>query len=114
MTQKEADWLKNELNPSPGMDPTAMKDMIAKGAKVAQYSLDSAKRIPAYLHAGKDANQFPSWNQEHFPQETETVPTPAKPNAGVTAPKYNDAQVRAYMQKHGLTDEQETRKKLGL
>ena len=113
MTQSEATWLKNELNPSPGMDPNALRDMIAKGSKIAQYSLDSAKRVPQYLAKGKDANQFNSWNQEHFPMETETQPTPAKPNAGVTAPKYNDAQVRAYMQKHGLTDEQATRKALG-
>jgi hypothetical protein len=115
MTQKEAEWMKNELNPSPGMDPTAMKDMISKGAMVAQYTLDSAKRVPAYLHSGNDANQFPSWNQEHYPMQTETKPTPAKPNAGVApAPKYTDAQVRMYMQKHGLQDEQATRKALGL
>jgi hypothetical protein len=114
MTQMEAQMLTKELNPSPGMDPTAMRDMIAKGAKVAQYSIDSAKRVPAYLHAGKDANQFNTWNQEHFPMETETQPTKANPNAGVTAPKYNDAQVGAYMKKHGLTDVQATRKALGL
>ena len=114
MTQMEAKMLLTELNPSPGMDPTAMRDMIAKGAKVAQYTVDSAKRVPAYLHGSKDANQFATWNQDHFPMETETVPTPAKPNAGVTAPKYNDAQVRAYMQKYGLKDEQATRKMLGM
>ena len=114
MTQQEANWLKNELSPSPGMDPNALRDMIAKGSKIAQYSIDSSKRVPAYLSKSKDANQFATWNQTHFPMETETVPTPAKPNAGVTAPKYNDAQVRAYMQKHGLQDEQATRKALGL
>jgi hypothetical protein len=92
-----------------------MKDMISKGAMIAQYTLDSAKRVPAYLHSGNDANQFPSWNQEHYPMQTETKPTPAKPNAGVApAPKYTDAQVRMYMQKHGLQDEQATRKALGL
>lgn len=114
MTQMEAKMLMTELNPSTGMDPTAMRDMIAKGAKIAQYTVDSSKRVPAYLHAGKDANQFQTWNQEHFPMETETKVTPANKNAGVTAPKYNDAQVRAYMQKHGLRDEQATRKALGL
>jgi hypothetical protein len=114
MTEKESDTVMHELNPSAGMDPNALRDMIARGAKTAQYSLDSAKRVPGYLHGGKDANQFPSWNQEHFPMETETKPTTAKPNAGVTAPKYNDAQVRAYMQKHGLKDEQATRKMLGM
>lgn len=114
MTQMEAKMLLNELSPSPGMDPTAMRDMIAKGAKIAQYSVDSAKRVPAYLHANKDANQFGTWNQDHFPMETETKVTPTNPNAGVNPPKYNDAQVRAYMQKHGLTDEQATRKALGL
>jgi hypothetical protein len=115
MTQMEAKMLVNELNPSPGMQPGAMQDMISKGSAMAQYSLDSAKRVPAYLHAGKDANQFNSWNQEHYPMQTETQPTSAKPNAGVAPPpKYNDAQVRAYMQKHGLTDEQGTRKALGL
>ena len=114
MTQMEGQMLTKQLNPSPGMDPDAMRDMIAKGARVAQYTIDSSKRVPAYLHAGKDANQFNTWNQEHFPQETETQVTPAKPNAGVNAPKYNDAQVRSYMNKYGLRDEQATRKALGM
>lgn len=114
MTEKESDTVMHDLNPSPGMDPTALRDMIARGAKTAQYSLDSAKRVPAYLAARKDANQFGTWNQTHFPMETETQPTEAKPNAGVTAPKYPDAKVRAYMQKHGLTDEVATRKALGM
>jgi hypothetical protein len=114
MTQMEAKMLLNELNPSPGMDPTALRDMIGKGAKMAQYSLDSAKRVPSYLTKGYDANQFNSWNQEHFPMQTETAPTVAKPNAGVTAPKYNDAQVREYMRAYKLTDEQATRKALGV
>jgi hypothetical protein len=114
MTQQEAQMITKQLNPSPGMDPDAMRDMIAKGAKVAQYSLDSAKRVPAYLNSTKDATQFNTWNQKHFPMETETQPTTAKPNAGVTPQKYNDAQVSAYMQKYGLKDEQATRKMLGM
>jgi hypothetical protein len=113
ITEKEADTVMKDLNPSPGMDPAALRDLIARGAKTAQYSLDSAKRVPIYLNANKDATQFSSWNQEHYPMQTETQPTTAKPNAGVTAPKYNDAQVRAYMQKYGLKDEQATRKMLG-
>jgi hypothetical protein len=113
MTEKESDTVMHDLNPSPGMDPNALHDMIARGAKTAQYSLESAKRVPSYLAKGKDANQFGTWNQTHFPMETETQPTVANPNAGVNPPKYNDAQVRAYMQKHGLTDEQATRKALG-
>jgi hypothetical protein len=115
MTEKESDTVMHDLNPSPGMDPTALSDMISRGAKMAQYSLDSTKRVPAYLHAGLDANQFGSWNQTHFPMETETKVTPSTPNAGVApVPKYNDAQVSAYMKKYGLTDLQDTRKKLGL
>jgi hypothetical protein len=114
MTEKESEAVMHDLNPSPGMDKDALHEMIARGAKTAQYSLDSAKRVPAYLHMGNDANQFGSWNQERFPMETETKPTPAKPNAGVNPPKYNDAQVRAYMQKYNLKDETATRKHLGL
>jgi hypothetical protein len=89
MTQKEAEWMKNELNPSPGMDPNAMRDMISKGAMIAQYSLDSAKRVPAYLHAGKDANQFNSWNQEHFPMQTQTQPSPSN-DKFVVGKRYTD------------------------
>lgn len=115
MTEKESDTVMHDLNPSPGMDPNALRDMISRGAKTAQYALDSAKRVPAYLHAQKDANQFGTWNQTHFPMQEETKPDTAKPNAGVAPPpKYNDAQVSAYMQKHGLTDLQATRKALGL
>jgi hypothetical protein len=114
MTQMEAKMLTTELSPAPGMQPEAMRDMIAKGQKMAQYTVDSAKRVPSYLHSGKDANQFPAWNQEHFPMEKETIPTPPKPNAAGVTPKFSDTQVRAYMQKHGLKDEQATRKALGL
>jgi len=115
MTEKESDTVMHDLNPSPGMDPNALRDMISRGAKTAQYALDSANRVPAYLHAQKDANQFGTWNQTHFPMQEETKPDTAKPNAGVAPPpKYNDAQVSAYMQKYGLTDLQATRKALGL
>jgi hypothetical protein len=114
MTEKESDQIQHELNPSPGMDPSALREMVARGAKTAQYSLDSSKRVTGYIAKGGDATQFNTWNQTHFPMETETQPTPAKPNAGVNPQKYNDAQVRAYMQKHGLTDEQATRKALGM
>jgi hypothetical protein len=115
MTEKESDTVMHDLNPSPGMTPNALRDMISRGAKTAQYSLDAAQRVPAYLHSSKDANQFATWNQRHYPMETETQPTTAKPNAGVApAPKYTDAQVRMYMQKHGLQDEQATRKALGM
>ena len=115
MTEKESDTIMHDLNPSAGMQPDALRDMISRGAKTAQYSLDSAQRVPAYLHAQKDANQFGTWNQRHFPMEEETKPDPAKPNAGVApAPKYTDAKVKAYMKQHGLTDEVATRKALGM
>jgi hypothetical protein len=111
MTEKESEAIMHDLNPSPGMDPGALRDMISRGLNTAQYSLDSAKRVPQYLRAGKDANAFGTWNQTHFPMETATQPTP-KTGAGTA--KYTDAQVAAYMQKHGLKDEQATRKALGL
>jgi len=111
MTEKESEAVLHDLNPSPGMDPGALNDMVARGIKTSQYALDSARRIPAYLHAQKDANQFPTWNQEHFPMDVETKPTVANPQ---TPQKYTDAQVRAYMQKYNLKDEQATRKHLGM
>ena len=114
MTEKESEAVMHDLNPSPGMDPGALNEMVARGIKTAQYSLDSARRVPAYLAKGKDANQFNSWNQEHFPMEEETKPQPGKPNGSGKPPKYNDAQVKAYMQKYNLSDEQATRKHLGL
>jgi hypothetical protein len=114
MTQMEAKMLTNELNPSPSMQPEAMRDMIDKGMRISQYTVDSAKRVPRYLQSGMDADQFKTWNQTHFPMETETKPTAAKPNAAGAAPKFSDEQVRAYMQKHKLQDEKATRKALGM
>jgi hypothetical protein len=114
MTEKESDQIQHELNPSPGMDPNALREMVARGAKTAQYSLDSSKRVTGYIAKGGDATQFNTWNQKHFPMDEETKPTAAKPNAGVNPPKYNDAQVSAYMKKYGLTDLQATRTHLGL
>ena len=114
MTEKESDTVMHDLNPSPGMDPGALKEMIARGMKTAQYSLDSSRRVLPYLSSGNDATQFSTWNQEHYPMQEETKPSPGKPNGSGPAPKYNDAQVKAYMQKYNLTDEQATRKHLGL
>jgi hypothetical protein len=74
MTEKESDAVMHDLNPSPGMDAGALHDMIDRGVSTAQYSLDSAKRVPAYIASGKDANQFSAWNQEHFPMDVATRP----------------------------------------
>jgi hypothetical protein len=110
MTEKESDAVMHDLNPSPGMDPGALRDMISRGINTAQYSLDSAKRVPAYLALGKDANQFGTWNQTHFPMEVATQPTVKSGASG----KYSDEKVKAYMRKYGLKDEAATRKALGM
>jgi len=112
MTQMEAKMMTKELSPAPSMQPEAMRDMIQKGMNIAQYSVDSAKRVPRYLQSGMDADQFPTWNQTHFPQESET--SKVKPPGSAGAPKYSDEKVRQYMQTHGLTDEKATRKALGM
>jgi hypothetical protein len=89
MTEKESDQVQHDLNPSAATDPTALREMIARGAMTAQYAIDSAKRVPAYLAARKDANQFPSWNQKHFPMEDATKPAPAS-DKFVVGKRYTD------------------------
>jgi hypothetical protein len=84
MTEKESEAVMHDLNPAPGMTTPALNDMISRGVSTAQFSLDSAKRVPAYLHAGKDANQFPSWNQEHFPMQEATKTQASVPPGGST------------------------------
>jgi hypothetical protein len=89
MTEKEADQVQHDLNPSAATDPTALREMIERGAKTAQYSIDSAKRAQAYLAARKDANQFGTWNQTHFPMEEATKPAPAN-DRFVVGKRYTD------------------------
>ena len=105
MTEKESDAILHDLNPSPGMDPTALRDMISRGVKTAQYSLDSAKRVPAYLAARKDANQFPTWNQTHFPMEEATQPArPGQSGGGGVPTITSQAQYDALPKGAAYTD----------
>lgn len=73
MTQKEGDWVLNKLNPSPEMTETAVRNMIATGASMSQYSLDGAQKAGAYLKTGGDATRFYSWLNKHYPQADAVV-----------------------------------------
>lgn len=74
MTQQEAKWLKDELNPSPGMTSDSLKSLIDMNIKQSQYIIDSAGRANKYVgkdqaHPLKDPNKFSSWNQQYFPMQ---------------------------------------------
>jgi hypothetical protein len=74
MTQQEANWLKTELNPSPGMEPGALRDLIGMNIKQSQYVIDSANRAGKYVgtdpaHPTKNPDKFAQWNQQYYPMQ---------------------------------------------
>lgn len=97
MTQKEGDWILNKLNPSPNMNEDAVRNMIQTGVGMSQYTLDSAKRVGAYLRTGGDATRFQDWNSHYWPM-TDVIKT----GKGATAPtqKYTDAQIAKWAEVH--------------
>ena len=97
MTQKEGDWILNKLNPSPNMNEDAVRNMIQTGVGMSQYTLDSAKRVGAYLRTGGDATRFQDWNSHYWPM-TDVIKT----GNGATAPtqKYTDAQIAKWAEVH--------------
>jgi hypothetical protein len=99
MTQQEAKWLKEELNPSAAMQPDALRNLIDMNIKQSNYVLDSARRATAYVgsdkaHPIKDPDKFNDWNQKYYPMEkivTEGPPAaPAGPSE-ITSQKDYDA-----------------------
>lgn len=83
MTQNDVQLQKDELSPSVHMTDSALKDLLDAGVKNTQYTMDSAKRVRAYLATGGDPQSFAQWNDKHFsrsdavntPKPASTVPT---------------------------------------
>lgn len=69
MTQSEVGLQLNELSPSTHMTPIAINNLIDTNIRNAQYSIDSAKRVRAYLNSGNDPQLFAQWNQQYFPRD---------------------------------------------
>jgi len=90
MTQQDVSLQKDELSPSVHMTDGALRDLIDAGIKNTQYTLDSAKRVPQYLSATKDPQQFAQWNDKYFNRSAAvnkpTAPqTPQTPTASAGA-----------------------------
>lgn len=98
MTQKEGDWVLNKLNPSAEMTTDAVRNMIATGVGMSQYSLDGAQKAGAYLRTGGDATRFYSWLNKYYPQAEAVV----KAGKAEPAPKYSEAQISAWAQHHNV------------
>lgn len=84
MTQNDVSLQKDELSPSVHMTDGALKDLLDAGIKNTQYTMDSAKRVRAYLATGGDPQSFAEWNDKHF-SRTDAVNKPATPTAGPPA-----------------------------
>lgn len=104
MTQKEGDWVLNKLNPSPEMTETAVRNMIATGVGMSQYSLDGAQKAGAYLKTGGDATRFYSWLNKHYPQ-AEAVSQAAKEAAPVGKSMPSGSKLTSYAATHFKGDE---------
>lgn len=99
MTDKASALSLEKLNPAPDMTEPAIRNMLKTGTAIAQYSLDSANRVGAYLRSGGDATRFPDWNAKYFKQADYVA---AKSGNGPAATKAmpNDAKISAYAAKH--------------
>lgn len=75
MTQNDVQLQKDELSPSVHMTDAALKDLLDAGVKNTQYTMDSAKRVRAYLATGGDPQSFAQWNDKHF-SRSDAVNTP--------------------------------------
>lgn len=76
MTENDVNLQKDQLSPSLHMTDGALRDLIDSGIKNTQYTMDSAKRVRAYLATGGDPQGFAQWNDKHFSRSAE-VNTPA-------------------------------------
>lgn len=89
MTQQEANWMRNELNPSASMNASALNDLVDMNIKQSKYVIQSANNATTYVgtdkaHPLKDPDKFADWNQKHFPMEDyvkESAPASAPANA---------------------------------
>jgi len=84
MTQNDVQLQKDELSPSVHMTDAALKALIDSGIKNTQFTMDSAKRVRAYVATGGDPQLFAEWNDKHF-SRSDAVNTP-KPAAATGMP----------------------------
>lgn len=80
MTEGDVSLQKDELSPSIHMTDAALKELLDTGVKNTQYTMDSAKRVGAYLASGKDPQKFAEWNDTHF-SRAQAVNTPSPSGA---------------------------------
>lgn len=85
MTQNDVTLQKDELSPSVHMTDDALKNLLDSGIRNTQYTMDSAKRVRAYLATGGDPQTFADWNDKHF-SRADAVNKPEAPKAASAAP----------------------------
>ena len=102
MTDKASALSLEKLNPSPNMTDPAIRNMLQLGTRMAQYTIDGAGKVGAYLRTGKDATRFQSWLNKYYDMPTAVNgPKEGAPAAGATQ-KYSDAQIAKWAQTHGV------------
>lgn len=98
MTDKASALSLEKLNPAPDMTDDAVRNMLKTGSALAQYSLDGAKKVGAYLRTGGDATRFQSWLNKYYPMADYVA---AASKGGASAPqKYSDAQIQKWAETH--------------
>jgi hypothetical protein len=93
-TQSEVGLTLNELNPSPKMTPQAVGDLIEENRRNTQYTIDSSRRVGAYLASGGDPQKFNDWNGKYFNQ-SKAVNAPAASASGAPVRVQSRAQAMA-------------------
>lgn len=100
-TQMEVKLNLQDLNPNADMPEKARNDLVDEMMRMAQYGVQTARRVPIYLRAGNDPGSFGVWNQKFYPQEkvVNKVSDTAAPAQNVK-PLPPAAKLQAYAKTH--------------
>lgn len=84
VTQQEVQLAMTELNPSSKMTPQAINELLGVLNKQAQYAIDKAHTLGAYIQAGGDVRQYDQWYQAYSPRAFTVIGNQPLPPSQVT------------------------------
>jgi hypothetical protein len=59
--------------------PGAVKELIAQNIRATSFDMATAQRVPAYINAGLDPDEFRTWNGTHFDRAAAINRAPTRP-----------------------------------
>lgn len=103
MTSGEVMMQKDELAASTHMNPDAIKSILERNIRDAQYAIDTSNRTRPYLATGGDPQQFSQWNQKYYPRDkivNGDGPADKPSGKGASKPMPSGSKLDAYAKTH--------------